>query len=90
MLVWKQTNQRPVQSRQGSAIEMTVDDSAGVGKMTTAMCRGLVKLTPAANGTIAVVVRMVQEFPLIRHFGNLPRSSQLVTIEYEQLPALGR
>jgi hypothetical protein len=32
-------------------------------------------LTAATHGTIAVVVGMAHEFPLVRHFGILPRSA---------------
>ena len=41
--------QRPIQARQRRAVEMTCNDGSGLRKPTISMCRGLVKLTPAAH-----------------------------------------
>jgi hypothetical protein len=89
-LIGEYANKRPMQARERRVIEMALDNGADVGKVTIAMCRGLVELTAAAHGTIAIVVGMAHEFPIVRHFGNLPRPSPQFEIEYEQTSALGR
>ena len=68
---------------------MTVDDSAGVGEMTITMRRRFVELTATTDRTIAVIVRMALEFPLIRHSCNLPGSSLRVGMTYEQTSDTG-
>lgn len=60
-------DQRPIQARERRVVEMPFDDAADVGELTIAMCRRLVELTAAAHRTIAVVVGMALEFPLVRH-----------------------
>jgi ribosomal protein S7 len=70
-LIGEFAKQRPVQARERRVVEMALDNRADVGEVTIAMCRGLVELTTAAHGTIAVVVGMAHEFPLVRHFGIL-------------------
>jgi len=75
--------QRPIQACERRVVEMAFDNGADVGELTIAMCRGLVELTAAAHGTIAVVVGMAHEFPLVRHLGNLPRLSQSFGMIYE-------
>jgi hypothetical protein len=72
-LIGKYANQRPIQARERRVVEMALDNGADVGEVTITMCRGLVELTAAAHGTIAIVVGMAHEFPIVRHFGNLPR-----------------
>ncbi len=89
-LIGEYAKQRPIQARERRVVEMAFDNGAGVGELTIAMCRGLVELTATAHGTIAVVVGMAHEFPLVRHFGNLPRSSLRFGTEYEHSSALGR
>jgi hypothetical protein len=87
-LIGEYAKQCPIQARERRVIEMALDNGADVSELTIAMCRWLVELTAAANGTIAVVVGMAHEFPLVRHFGNLPRSLLRFGIEYEQMSAL--
>jgi hypothetical protein len=82
-------NQCPIQACERRVIEMAIDNVADVGEVTIAMCRRFVELTAAAHGTIAVVVGMALEFPLVRQFANLPGSLLRFGTEYEQLPALG-
>src|SRR5712691_9769040 len=60
--------QRPLQARERRVVEVAFDDSPDIGELTVAMCRGLIELTAAAHGTIAVVVGMAHEFPLVSHF----------------------
>ena len=88
-LIGEYAKQRPIQARERRVVEMPFDNGADVGELTIAMCRGLVELTAAANGTIAIVVGMAHEFPLVSHFGNLPRSSLRFGIEYERMSASG-
>jgi hypothetical protein len=80
--------QRPIQARERRVVEMAFDNGADVSEVTIAMCRGLIELTSAANGTIAIIVGMTLEFPLVRHFGNSPRLSLRFGIECEQVTAL--
>ena len=74
-LIGEFAKQRPIQARERRVIEMALNNRADVGEMTIAMCRGLIKLTAAADGTITTVVGMAHEFPLVRHFGILSRLS---------------
>jgi hypothetical protein len=74
-LTGEYAKQRPIQAHEWCVVEMACDDGADIGEMTVTVCRGLVELTAATHGTIAVVVGMTHEFPLVRHFGNLPRAS---------------
>ena len=48
-LAGEYAEQRPIQARQRRAVEMTCNDGSDIGKPTISMCRGLVKLTPAAH-----------------------------------------
>ncbi len=82
-LAEENAKQRPIQARERRVVEMAFDNGADVRELTIAMCRGLVELTAAAHGTIAVIVGMAHEFPLVRHFGNLPRLSLRFGIIYE-------
>src|SRR5437899_10389081 len=67
--------QRPIQARERRVVEMAFENGDDVCELTIAMCRRLVELTAAAHRTIAVVVGMALEFPLVRHFFNLQGSS---------------
>jgi hypothetical protein len=51
---------------------MTFNDSANVGKLTISVRGWLVELTSAAHRTIAVVVGMALELPIVRHLVNPP------------------
>jgi hypothetical protein len=88
-LIGEFAKQCPIQAREWRVIEMALDNGANVSEMTIAMCGGLVELTAAANGTIAIVVGMAHEFPPVRHFGNLPRLSLRFGMEYEQMTVYG-
>ncbi len=88
-LVGENAKQRPIQARKRCVVEMAFDNGANVGELTIAMCRGFVELTAAAHGTIAVVVGMALELPLVRHFGNLSRSSLRFVRVYERTAAFG-
>ncbi len=68
----KYTHQGPIQARQRRAVEMAFNDSTDIGKLTISVCGWLVELTSAAHGTIAVVVGMALEFPIVRHLMNPP------------------
>ena len=50
----KYAEQRPIQTRERSVVEMTLNDGTDVGEVTIPVCRGLVELTTAAHGTITV------------------------------------
>ena len=66
-LARKFAKQRPIQVRQRRTIEVTFNDSADVSKQTISVCRGLIELTSATHRTIAVVIGMALEFPIISH-----------------------
>ncbi len=84
-LIGENAKQRSIQARERRVVEMAFDNGADVGELTIAMCRWLVELSAAAHGTIAVVVGMAHEFPLVRHFGNLRRSLSRFGIVSEQM-----
>ena len=73
-LIGEYAKQRPIQARKRRVVEMAFDNATDVREMTIAMCRGLVELTAAAHGTIAVIVCFALEKPSICHFATTPKS----------------
>jgi hypothetical protein len=66
-LAGEYAKQCPIQTCKRRIVKMPFDDGADVGELTITMCRGLVELTAAAHGTIAVIIRFALKYPLIRH-----------------------
>ncbi len=66
-LTGKFANQCPVQVCKWRVVEMSFHDGADIGEITIAMCRGLIELAAATYRTIAVVIGMTLEFPLVGH-----------------------